>query len=132
MPTAKLKRSWSLEVGTPKRYEGDSSFVQSVAEILKDSGGTNIKRNVLLLALQGGLIACSIRVINQREQLLIQGFFVRLQVRGKFEARLLVSPLDIKLPTATVDAIHQHCGDRITEFLREKNGKSIRALAKIS
>jgi len=127
----KSRRGWTLEVGEPKRHEGDSAFVQSVAQILKDGGGTNVRRNVLLLALQGGLIACIVRLVDQHGQIIIQGFFVRLQVRGKFEARLLVTPTDVKLPAPTVDAIHRHCGDRINEFLREKNGKSIRELAKV-
>jgi len=127
----KSRRGWTLEVGEPKRHEGDSAFVQSVAQILQDSGGTTIRRNSLLLSLRGGLTACTIRVIDQHEQILIQGFFVRLAVRGKFDARLLVSPSDVKLPIPTVDAIHRHCGDRINEFLREKSGKSIRELAKV-
>jgi len=131
MPTTKLKRSWTLEVGLPKRHEGDSAFVKSVAQILQDSGGTNIRRNSLLMALQGGLISCIVRLVDQHQQIIIEGFFVRLTVRGKFDARLLVSPADIKLPAPTVNAIHRHCGDRINEFLREKSGRSFRELAKV-
>jgi len=131
MPTTKLKRSWTLEVGTPKRHEGDSAFVRSVAQILKDSGGTTIRRNSLLLSLRGGVISCIVRLVDQHQQVIIEGFFVRLQVRGKFDARLLVTPTDVKLPAPAVDAIHKHCGDRINEFLREKSGRSFRELAKV-
>jgi len=126
------RRSLKLEVGTPKRHEGDSNFIRGVAEIIKDGPGTNVRRNVLLQSLQGGAIACSVRVSDPQEQQgTISGFFVRMSVRGRAEDRLFVSPTDVRLPATTTSAIHKHADDRITEFLREKNGKSIRELAKI-
>jgi len=122
-----------LEVGAPQRHEGDSNFIRGIAEILRDGPGTNVRRNVLLQSLQGGAIACSVRVSDPQEQQgVISGFFVRMSVPRRSEDRLFVVPTDARLPATTTSAIHQHAGDRITESLREKNGKSIRALAKIS
>jgi len=133
MPANKSRRCLKLEVGAPQRHEGDSNFIRGVAEIIKDGPGTNSRRNVLLQSLQEGAIACSVRVSDPQEQQgVISGFFVRLQVRGRAEDRLFVVPTDARLPATTTSAIHQHAGDRINEFLREKNGKSIRELAKIS
>jgi len=85
---AKSRRSLKLEVGAPQRHEGDSHFIKGIAQIVRDGGGTNIKRNVLLESLREGAIACTIRVSDpQQQQGVISGFFVRLSVRGKFEAR---------------------------------------------
>jgi len=121
-----------LEVGAPQRHEGDSNFIRGIAEILRDGPGTNVRRDVLLQSLKGGAIACSVRVFDPQEQQgTISGFFVRMSVRGRAEDRLFVSPTDVRLPAVTSAAIHKHADARIAEYLREKNGKSIRDLARI-
>jgi len=132
MPTDRLKHRWTLEVGTPKRHEAHSTFVECVAEVYRDGPGTNIRRNVLLLSLQRGVVACSVRVVDENQQVIIEGFFIRISVRSKFEAKLLVTPGNITLPVLAAEAIHFHCRNHISEFLRESGSRSFRELARLN
>jgi len=132
MPLDRMKHRWTLEVGTPKRHEAESKFVECVAEVYRDGPGTNIRRDVLLMSLQRGVVACSVRVVNEDDEVVIEGFFIRIAVRLKFEVKLLVTPGNITLPAPAVEAIHFHCRNHISDFLRESSSRSLRELARLN